>query len=141
MDAKKAIKGIAKTTGKYAFKGIGKGVELAGRGSVRVIDSLVRDRNVQKIATSAGLLAASVMVPGIGVGLISTIGLKYMIDKVILEKSRKGMLDEINDIIEIGNIVTRNISYDILSPALNSMHRNIKRTGRNYQDKVDDMFK
>mgnify|MGYP000558727674 CR=1 FL=1 len=32
MNAKKVIKGIAKTTGKYTLKGLGKGIELTGRG-------------------------------------------------------------------------------------------------------------
>ena len=30
MKAKKLIKGIAKTTGKYTLKGLGKGMELTG---------------------------------------------------------------------------------------------------------------
>ena len=120
MNAKKVIKGIAKTTGKYTLKGLGKGIELTGRGAVKTVNALVRNPQIQKIATGAGLLAASVMIPTVGVGLISTLGLKYMIDKSLLGKN-KGMLDEINDILKMGNVVTRK--------------------GKNYQDKIDDIFR
>ena len=140
MNAKKLIKGIAKTTGKYTLKGLGKGIELTGRGAVKTVNALVRNTQLQKIATGAGLLAASVMIPTVGVGLISTLGLKYMIDKSFLGKN-KGMLDEINDILKMGNVVTRNASNKILSPTLNRMDRGMNKLGKNYQDKIDDIFR
>lgn len=140
MNAKKLIKGIAKTTGKYTLKGLGKGVELTGRGAIKTINALVRNPQIQKIATGAGLLAASVMIPTVGVGLISTLGLKYMVDKSLLGKN-KGMLDEINDILRTGNAVTRTASNKILSPTLNKLDRGINKLGKNYQDKIDDIFR
>lgn len=140
MNAKKLIKGIAKTTGKYTLKGLGKGVELTGRGAIKTINALVRNPQIQKIATGAGLLAASVMIPTVGVGLISTLGLKYMVDKSLLGKN-KGMLDEINDILQTGNAVTRTASNKILSPTLNKLDRGINKLGKNYQDKIDDIFR
>lgn len=140
MNAKKLIKGIAKTTGKYTLKGLGKGMELTGRGAIKTINALVRNPQIQKIATGAGLLAASVMIPTVGVGLISTLGLKYMVDKSLLGKN-KGMLDEINDILQTGNAVTRTASNKILSPTLNKLDRGINKLGKNYQDKIDDIFR
>ena len=140
MNAKKVIKGVAKVTGKYTLKGLGKGIELTGRGAIKTVNALVRNPQIQKIATGAGLLAASVMIPTVGVSLISTLGLKYMIDKSLLGKN-KGMLDEINDILKIGNVVTRNASNKILSPTLKRMDRGINKLGKNYQDKIDDIFR
>ena len=140
MNVKKVIKGIAKTTGKYTLKGLGKGIELTGRGTVKTVNALVRNPQIQKIATGAGLLAASVMIPTVGVGLISTLGLKYMIDKSLLGKD-KGMLDEINDILKMGNVVTRNASKKILSPTLNRMDRGMNKLGKKYQDKIEDIFR
>ena len=63
-----------------------------------------------------------------------------MIDKSLLGKN-KGMLDEINDILRMGNVVTRSVSNKILSPTLNKMDRGINKLGKNYQDKIDDMFR
>ena len=83
MNAKKVVKGIAKTTGKYTLKGLGKGIELTSRGAIKTVNALVKNPQMQKIATGAGLLAASVMIPSVGVGLISTLGLKYMIDNSV----------------------------------------------------------
>lgn len=140
MNAKKVIKGIAKTTGKYTLKGLGKGIELTGRGTVKTVNALVKNPQMQKIVTGAGLLAASVMIPTVGVGLVSTLGLKYMIDKSLLGED-KGMLDEINDILRMGNVVTRNASNKILSPTLNKMDRGMEKLGKNYQDKIDDIFR
>lgn len=140
MNAKKVIKGIAKTTGKYTLKGLGKGIELTGRGAIKTVNALVKNPQMQKIVTGAGLLAASVMIPTVGVGLISTLGLKYMIDKSLLGKD-KGMLDEINDILRMGNVVTRNASNKILSPILNKMDRGMNKLGKNYQDKIADIFR
>lgn len=140
MNAKKVIKGIAKTTGKYTLKGLGKGIELTGRGAIKTVNALVKNPQMQKIATGAGLLAASVMIPTVGVELIGTLGLKYMIDKSLLGKD-KGMLDEINDILRMGNVVTRNVSNKILSPTLNKMDRGMNKLGKNYQDKIDDIFR
>lgn len=51
------------------------------------------------------------------------------------------MLDEINDILRIGNIVTRYASNKILSPTLNKMDRGMNKLGKKYQDKIDDVFR
>lgn len=41
-NTKKVIKGIAKTTGKYTLKGLGKGIELTGRGAIKTVNALVK---------------------------------------------------------------------------------------------------
>ena len=140
MKGKKVIKGIAKTTGKYSLKALGKGMELVGRGGIKTVDALVKNPQIQKIATGAGLLAASVMIPTVGVGLIGSIGAKYMIDKTLLSNN-KGILDEMNDILLMGNTVTKNVSNKILSPVLNKSDKGIKKRGKNYQNKIDDIFR
>ena len=138
--AKKVIKGIAKTTGKYTLKGLGKGIELTGRGAVKTVNALVKNPQVQKIAAGAGILAASVMIPTVGVGVISTLGLKSMIDNSLLGKN-KGIVNEFNDILRMGNVVTRTASNKILSPTLNKMDKGINKLGKKYQKKIDDMFR
>lgn len=140
MKAKKIIKGIAKTTGKYTLKGLGKGVELTSRGAIKTVNALVKNPRMQKILTGAGVLAASVMVPTVGVGVLGTVGLKYAIDKALLGK-HKGILGEMNDILQMGNVVTRNVSNKILSPTLNKMDRGMDKLGKKYQDKIDDLFR
>jgi hypothetical protein len=139
MNAKKVIKGIAKTTGKYTLKGLGKGVELAGRGAIQTVNALVENPQVQKIATGAGILASSVMIPTVGVGLMSTLGLKYMIDKSLLGND-KGIVDEIDDILNAGAEVTKNVAGKI-SPALQKADKGVQDVGKNYQDKIDNIFR
>ena len=139
-NTKKVIKGVAKTTGKYTLKGLGKGIELTGRGAIKTVNALVKNPQLQKLATGAGILAASVMIPQVGVGVIGAIGLKDMIDKAVLGND-KGMLDEINDILKMGNKVTKTASKKILSPTLNKMDRGMAKMGDKYQDKIDDMFR
>ena len=140
MKGKKVIKGIAKTTGKYSLKALGKWMELVGRGGIKTIDALVKNPQIQKIATGAGLLAASIMIPTVGVGMIGSIGAKYMIDKTLLSNN-KGILEEMNDILLMGNTVTKNVSNKILSPVLNKSDKGMKNLGRNYQNKIDDIFR
>ena len=141
MSAKKVIKGVAKTTGKYTLKGLGKGIELTSRGAIKIVNALVKSPQIQKIVTGAGLLAASVMIPTVGAGLISTVGLKFMIDRSLLGKDGKGLLDEINDIVKMGNVVTKNASNKILSPTLNKMDRGMKKLGKDYQKKINNIFR
>lgn len=140
MNAKRIIKGIAKTTGKYTLKTLGKGIELTGRETVKMVDALVKNPQIQKIVTSTGLLAASVMIPGVGVGILGTLGLKYLIDKSLLGKD-KGIISEINDILRMGNGVTKNVSDKVLSPTLNKLDKGIGKVGKKYQSKIDDIFK
>ena len=140
MNAKKIIKGFAKTTGKYTLKALGKGLELTGKGTIKTVNALTKNPMMQKVITGAGILAAGVMIPTVGVGLISALGLKYVIDKSLL-KNNKGMIDEISDILQAGNIVTSKVSNKILSPTLNRMDRGVSNLGRKYQNKIDDIFR
>ena len=133
---KKVIKGVAKTTGKYTLKGLGKGVELASRGAVKTVDALVRNPQIQTLATAAGILAASVMIPGVGVTLVAAIGLRRLITG-----SNKGILGEIGDILRTGNEVTRGVCNKVLSPTLNIMDRGMKTLGTKYQKEVDNLMR
>lgn len=140
MNAKKIIKGVAKTTGKYTLKALGKGIELTGKGTIKTVNTLVKNPGMQKVITGAGILAAGVMIPTVGVGLISALGLKYVIDKSLL-RNNKGMIDEISDILKAGNIVTSKVSNKILSPTLNRMDRGVSNLGKKYQNKIEDIFR
>lgn len=140
MKGKKTIRGFAKTAGRYTLKGLGKGLELAGRGSIKTVNALVQNRGIQKIATGAGILAASVMIPTIGVGLVSAVGLKYLMDKTVNGKD-KAILNEIGDILNAGNKITKSVSDKVLSPVLRTMNDGVKSLGKKYQDKVDDVLR
>ena len=63
--SKKVIKGIAKATGKYTLKGLGKGVELTGRGTIKTVEALVKNPKMQQIVTGAGILAAGMAIPAV----------------------------------------------------------------------------
>lgn len=138
-NTKRVIKGVAKTTGKYTLKGLGKGVELVSRGALKTVDALIKNPQIQTLATAAGILAASVMIPSVGVGIVGMIGLKYLLDSSL--GNNIGLLGEIGDILRAGNVVTRNVSNRILSPTLNTVDRGVKTLGRKYQDKVDNMLR
>ena len=88
---KRKIAGFAKITGKYTLKSLGKGIELANRGAVGIaagINALLKNPAIRRIATTAGLIAASVSIPGVGMGLLAVIGGKYLID-LGLRKSKR----------------------------------------------------
>lgn len=139
MDIKKTIKGIAKNTGKYTLKGLGKGMELAGRGGVKTIRAIANNQTVQKVLTGAGMLAASIAIPAVGVTAISLIGMKMMIDAA--SGKNKGIMDEIGDLLNMGNRVTRTATRKILNPILGKTERGMKNLGRKYQGKMDQVFR
>lgn len=143
MKGKKVIKKVAKTTGKYALKGLGKGIELTGRGAVKGANALIRNPKTRKLMTTAGILTAGVMIPAVGVGLIGTVGLKYMIDRSILntkiggKKGRdKGLLDEVKDILRAGDKVTEKVGK-YLRTLLSKADMGLAKAGQKYQDIVD----
>ena len=133
MNEKRKIKGFAKTTGKYTLNGIGKGLELIGRGSIKTVNALVKNPKLQKIVTSAGVIAASIAVPAVGVGLLSIMCLDAV--------AGNDPLKEINKIIRGGNVVTRSVCNKILSPTLRKIDRGMGKIGRKYQDKIDGIFR
>ena len=136
---KKVIKGIAKTTGKYALKGIGKGVELAGRGAAKTVEALVKHPELQKIATCAGMLAVGTMIPAVGATMVGIVGFKYLLDRSIIGNN-KGIMNEIGDLINAGNIVTKDCCK-VIAPVLNKSEKGMKNLGQKYQAKIDDMFR
>jgi len=133
MSVKKTITGIAKTTGKYTLKGIGKGVELTARVGLKTVDALIRDPAIQKIATTALMIGACVTCPSIAVLGISGIALKRMINNQLL--GRKGsIMDDISSIINTGTKVTSAASRNILSPVLKSVEKGVQRTWNEVSD-------
>lgn len=140
MDKKHIIKGVMKTTGKYTLKGIGKGVELASRGTIKTVKALSRNRSVQKIITGAGALAACVSVPTIATSALTVVALKYMVDRGILDNNRS-LVNEINDILNVGNKITDFVSRKVFSPALDTADKGVKKLGNKYQDGINNMFR
>ena len=126
MDKKRVIKGVMKTTGKYTLKGIGKGLELASRGTIKTVKALVKNRSVQKILTGAGVLAACVAVPTIATSAITVVALKYMLDRGILDNN-KSLINEINDVLNVGNKVTNFVGRKVVSPALDTADKGVKK--------------
>ena len=124
MDKKRVIKGVMKTTGKYTLKGIGKGLELASRGTIKTVNALVKNRSVQKILTSA----------------ITVVALKYMLDRGILDNN-KSLINEINDVLNVGNKVTNFVGRKVFSPALDTADKGVKKLGNKYQDGINNMFR
>lgn len=144
MKGKKVIKKVAKTTCKYTLKGLGKGIELTGRGAVKGANALIRNPKTRKLMTTAGILTAGVMIPAVGAGLIGAVGLKYMIDKSILNTKiggkngrDKGLLDEVKDILRAGDKVTEKVGKYVLSPLLSEADMGLAKAGQKYQDIVD----
>lgn len=140
MDKKHVIKGVMKTTGKYTLKGIGKGLEIAGRGTIKTVDALVKNKNVQKIITGAGVLAASVAVPAIATNTLTIVGLKYIFDRGILNKN-ESLLKEVNDVLSVGTKITNFVGRKILGPALNTADKGVKKLGDKYQKGINNMFR
>lgn len=139
MNVKKTIKGIAKTAGKYTLKGIGKATELVERGTVKTVNALVKNPNVQEIDTSAGRINSEVTIPAVETEMIGVVGLKYMKDRASLEND-KSLIEEIGDIIKAGNVVTKS-AREALSNTLEKTDKGIERIGQKGQDKLDDLFR
>lgn len=136
--AKRIIKGVAKCTGKYTLKAIGKGLEFAGRGTIKTVHALSKSKDIQKVMTAAGLIGATVAVaPVVGLGVLAA---KYVLDKTILEHSERGIVDEITHVVNIGNKITEKVSNKI-SPTLGKMDKGVAKLGQKYQDKIDDIFR
>lgn len=136
---KKGIKGVAKTTGKYTLKGLGKGVELATRGTAKTINALVKNPTIQKIAAGAAIIGTSIFVPSVGVIVIGGIGLKYMAGSML--GKRKSLLEEAKGIINMGTVVTKTIGNKILSPVFEKTDKGAKNLGQKYQTKIDNIFR
>lgn len=137
MNLKKSIKGVTKTIRKYTLKGIGRNTELIESGTSKTVNALVKNPSAQKIVTSAGTLTAEVMIPSVGTRLISVERLKYMKDRALL---KKGLINEIVDIISAGNIVTKSASK-VLSRTFEKADEGIKNIGQKGQDKIEDLLR
>ena len=138
---KKKIKNFASKSGKFAgkwtLKGIVKGGELIGRGTLKTLNAIVKSPELQQIFTASGMLAASVMIPTVGVGMIAALGVKFALDRTILDNQHKWVLEEVGDMINLGNTVTKSVSNKVLSPLLTKMDKGLGNIGKNTQSKID----
>ncbi len=129
------IKNAGKKAGKYTLKGLGKGTEMLGHTAVKTVKKVANNPEVQKIA----LLAASVAIPSVGVAALSGALLKYGMDQAL--GKNKGMMAEINEILDKGSCVTRGVMNVIGNPLLGAIDKGTRKLGEKYQRGVDNFFR
>ena len=127
-----------KFTGKIGLKTFAKATELSLRGGIKTINAIAKNREIQKILTGAGIVTAGIMIQPVGVALISTIGIHRMMDAV--SNNGKGLVDDVNDILKVGNSITKEVIDKIISPTLNKLDNKTKQLGKISQEKIDDAF-
>lgn len=139
-ETKQKITGFAKTVGKFTLKGIERGAEFIGRGALQATNAIVTNPAVQHIATAAGLVAASIAMPTVGIGLAATVGLKYLYDKVMHKGQNRGLFDEIGDILGGANQITKAVGDKVLSPVINLGDKGLEMLGDKAQQGINDLF-
>ena len=132
-------------TGKYALKGIAKAPELAIRGSTKLVDALAKSEQFQTIATTGGLVAASIAFPPVGIGIGAVVGGKLLADRLLGKRNstgkRKNILDEIKETILLGNHITKFVCEKVISPVMRTANNKTRSLGQKAQTKIDDLFK
>ena len=132
-------------TGKWALKGLAKIPEIAVRGSTKLVDALAKSEQFQVIATTGGLVAASVFVPYVALGFGTVACGKLLADtiagKTKINGKRKNILDEIKETILLGNQLTKFVCERGISPAMRVANNKTKSLGKKAQTKIDDLFK
>ena len=130
----------AKTGGKYTLKGLGKALEWTARGGIKTVDALVKNKDAQKIATGAGMLAASVMIPSVGTAALTLLATKYMMDRYLLGK-QVDLMDSALSLVNMGNKVTGLVCDKVFDPALKFADKETKDLGKSAQDWIDQNIK
>lgn len=146
IDKKRLITGVknfggkvAYTGGKYGLKAVLKVPELACRGGSKIVNSLSQSEQAQIIATTAGIITASVLCPPVILGVAGMIGAKYAADK-ILDKPKVGLMKSMKETILLGNNITKLACNKVISPTARFVDNKAKDLGSKAQSKVDDLF-
>ena len=129
-------------TGKWGLKALAKGGELAVRGATTAIDHLANSEQFQVVATTGGLVAASVAFPPLGIGLGAFVAGKCLADKILNRSSRTGertFSKALRDTILLANRATKLVCDRAISPAMRTVNRGAKDIGEKAQDGIDDM--
>lgn len=134
----------ARFTGKYALKALAKVPELAVRGGSNVVDALANSEQFQVVATTGGLIAASVACPPIALG-VGAFALGKMFGDRVLGKTNsrgenKGILEELKDTLLIGNKLTALACTKVISPAMRFVDTKAQEIGTNTQEKINEAF-
>ena len=147
---KRTIKGFKtfekplKLTGKYGLKALAKAPELLLRGGSKLIGALANTEQFQVIATTGGLIAASVAFPPVGLGIAGLTIAKYYADKMLGTKTPDGkdksLLSVLRDTIMLGNNITKLACDKVISPAMRFVDDKSQELGQTAQDKIDDLF-
>ena len=146
IDKKRLITGakkfggrVAYAGGKYGLKAVLKVPELACIGGSKMVDSLSQSEQAQVIATTAGIITASVVCPPVALGVAGVIGAKYLADK-ILDKPKVGIIKSTKETLMLGNNITKLACNKVISPAAKFVENKSKNLGSKVQGKVDDLF-
>lgn len=151
VDRKRVIKGFktfgkktAFKAGKYGLKGLLKIPELAVRGGASAIGALSDSEQFQVIATTGGLVVASVACPPVALGVASVVAGKYLADKILGKVNdrfyEKGIFDEVRETILLGNKVTKLACQKVISPTMHYVGTKAQTIGKAAQDKADNVF-
>ncbi|MBR1540409.1 MAG: hypothetical protein IJ629_04510 [Clostridia bacterium] len=141
---KKFGKEVAFKGGKYGLKALAKLSELGVRGGTRLVEALADSEQAQVIATTGGLIAASVAFPPVAIGVAGLVVGKMFADRVLgtrtMDGRRKNILDEVRETILLGNNITNLACTRVISPAMRFVNKKAEIIGKDVQTKIDDKF-
>lgn len=141
---KKFGKEVAFKGGKYGLKTLAKLSELGIRGGTRLVEALADNEQAQVVATTGGLIAASVAFPPVAIGVAGLVAGKMFADRVLgnrtMDGRRKNVLDEVRETILLGNNITKLACSRVISPTMRFVNKQAKTIGKDVQTKIDDKF-
>lgn len=138
------VAGARHYTGKYGLKALAKGAELGARFGTKVIGSLAESEQAQVLATTGGMIAASVAFPPVGLGIGAIALGKFVADKILGKRredgQKKTLLDSVRETILLGNRLTRKVCREAISPAMQKANLKSKEIGQVAQAKISEKF-
>ena len=153
MGVKNKIKGVAKFTGKWSLKTVGKLLEETAKLGLKFTDLVITNKTGQKIITAGGIITAGVVFPYVGGGIITLMGLKYAKNRFLSKKYKHTTLhmgsvtketqiflneakDTINQSAKLTGVIANKIH-----PCLNTTYKEVEKQGKKYQKKIDSIFR
>lgn len=147
QNGKRKITGFKKFGGKavkYSLKALAKVPELAVRGTSKAVDALANSEQFQVVATAGGLVVATVACPTVALGIGAIAVGKLFADSVLNKTNslgaKKGLLEEVNETLLLGNKLTTLACTKIISPAARFVDNKTKDLGKATQQKIDKTF-
>lgn len=134
--AGKVLKGAAKTGGKWTLKGVGKGLEMPIRAATKGSSFVMNRKTTQKILAAGVPLAAGMVIPAAGAGIVGAVGIKYFYD-VVIKGEDKNILSEIGELYGMSEKFTNQVASKAISPSLDKVNNKTKEFGKAYQEAVN----